>query len=134
MSDNDARTSVQPIERLDELIRNADRIMVAAHKNPDGDAIGAILAMSRILDLMALRHTVYCPDGVPRKLRFLHGATSVRGNVEGERFDLTLLFDTADATLLPPGFPDPARARRGQGHRGSRQQCEDNVKRAMLSS
>jgi phosphoesterase RecJ-like protein len=105
---SDVHSAAQPIERLDQLIRNADQILVAAHKNPDGDAIGAILAMSRMLDLMGLRHTVYCPEGVPSKLRFLHGAGNVTGDLAGGRFDLTLLFDTAEAGLLPPGFPDRA--------------------------
>lgn len=99
----------QAFERVSGLVDNADRILVAAHKNPDGDAIGSVLAMSGILRLLRKPHTVFVPEGIPQKLRFLEGADrAVRDTGEGS-WDLTLLFDTSEASLLPPGFPEAGR-------------------------
>lgn len=92
---------------LNRLIDGASNILVATHRNPDGDAIGSILGMSGILELLYKKHTVYCPDGIPNTLAFLPGAERVVGELdEVNEFDLTLLFDTGDESLLPDGFPD----------------------------
>ncbi|MBW2532246.1 MAG: 30S ribosome-binding factor RbfA [Deltaproteobacteria bacterium] len=93
--------------RLGRLISDADRVLVATHRNPDGDAIGSLLGMATMLRLMGVERVVYCPDGVPRVLRFLPGTEEVQGTLDPDhRFDLTLLLDTASDQLLPDGFPE----------------------------
>jgi phosphoesterase RecJ-like protein len=83
---------------------------VATHANPDGDAVGSLLGLTRILQLMGKRALAYCPDGIPDTLRFLPGTDEVATAIGGEdRFDLTLIVDTAAANLLPEGFPEPER-------------------------
>jgi phosphoesterase RecJ-like protein len=95
---------------LAETLAGARRVLVATHANPDGDAIGSLLGTWRILRLMGKSAVAYAPEGVPRPLRFLPGAEAVEAAVEAEeRFDATVLLDTADANLLPPGFPPAER-------------------------
>jgi phosphoesterase RecJ-like protein len=92
--------------KLGRLVDKAESILLATHRNPDGDAIGSILGMAGILRLMCKEHIVYCPDGVPETLSFLPGADLLAGRLEQDaNFDLTILFDTGDETLLPDGFP-----------------------------
>ena len=79
MVKDDDIAKVRSFDRVAQLIDDAEKILVSAHKNPDGDAIGSILAMSRILDLMGKAHTVFCPDGIPEKLGFLIGADRATG-------------------------------------------------------
>ncbi|MCP4677112.1 MAG: 30S ribosome-binding factor RbfA [Deltaproteobacteria bacterium] len=93
-------------KKLDRLINRADQILVAAHRNPDGDAIGSLLGLSGILRLMGKDCTAYCPDGIPKILSFLSGADQVTSELDPKNpFNLTLLLDTADESLLPKGFP-----------------------------
>jgi phosphoesterase RecJ-like protein len=92
-------------DKVIDHIGRAKRILISAHKNPDGDAVGCILAMSRILDTLKKQHTLFCPDGVPTKLAFMSHSDRVVRSVESTNFDLTLLFDTSARNLLPPGFP-----------------------------
>ena len=94
------------VDTVSALIDTAERILVASHKHPDGDAVGCLLGMSNILRLMGKPHTVLCSDGIPQKLRFLKGSEQTVRSVDGESFDATLLFDTSDSKLLPEGFPD----------------------------
>ncbi len=94
-------------QRLGRLVSDAGRILVATHRNPDGDAIGSLLGMAGILRLMGKDCTAFCPDGIPKILTFLPGAENIALQLdESDSFDLTLLLDTADESLLPNGFPD----------------------------
>ncbi len=101
------RTTHETFSEVAALIDSADRILLATHRSPDGDAVGCLLGMSNLLTLKGRPHTVFCPDGIPKKLQFLTGAERAVGAFDGV-FDLTLLFDTSDTRLLPDGFPDKA--------------------------
>ncbi len=103
----DTKEETEP-RTLDRLISEADNILVATHKNPDGDAIGSLLGLSGILQLMGKAHVTYCPDGIPHTLAFLPGAQDITRALEPDaEFDVTILLDTADETLFPSDFPEP---------------------------
>ncbi len=97
-----------PEESLARLVTQSDKILLCAHANPDGDAIGSLLGLGRIFHLLGKKPVLYCPDGIPGTLLFLPGSKDVVSelNVDDE-FDLTVLLDTADESLLPRGFPSP---------------------------
>ena len=44
--------TVEPAQVLDEL-RSAEKLIVVTHENPDGDALGSLIAMQGILDALA---------------------------------------------------------------------------------
>jgi len=104
------RASETPERILARLVAESDRILLCVHNNPDGDAVGSLLGLARVLRLQGKAPVAYCPDGVPRTLLFLPGAGDVSASLDGEEpFDLTILMDTADDNLLPVGFPEAAR-------------------------
>jgi phosphoesterase RecJ-like protein len=88
-------------------IDGAERILIATHRNPDGDAIGSLLGMFHLIDGIGKIAVPFCPDGVPKKLQFLPGAARVVDKVDGERFDATILLDTPSPGLILAGFPLP---------------------------
>lgn len=94
---------------ITELITTSNRMLLATHRRPDGDAIGCLLGMSNILVAMDRPHTAFCPDGIPAFLGFLPGAEGVVSALSTEPFDVTLLFDTMSTSLLPDGFPPAER-------------------------
>ena len=53
------------------VIREHDNILVAAHANPDGDAIGSTGAMGCILKAMGKRFAMYNPSGLPEYLNWV---------------------------------------------------------------
>ncbi len=54
-----------PILKISELIRSEDDFLVAAHYNPDGDAIGSTCAMGHMLKTLGKQFTLYNPSGLP---------------------------------------------------------------------
>ncbi len=78
------------------LISKADRLLVVTHVSPDGDAVGSLLAMGRILSRLGKPDvTLACDDGVPLNLNFLPGAASVTQSVTAP-FDLVIAVDCSD--------------------------------------
>ncbi len=107
--DKDEQTQTESLSQaLARLIDQAESILLATHRNPDGDGIGSMLGMSGILNLMGKEHVVYCPDGVPKAYSFLGRLEHVVDRLEPDgSFDLTMLLDTADESLFPEPFPSP---------------------------
>lgn len=101
-----ARPETTPEEKLAALISESENILVIAHRNPDGDAVGSLLGFSRMLRLMGKNPTVYCPDKIPNVLLFLNDLDKVQNHLDEEAsFDLTVSLDTADEKLLPSNLP-----------------------------
>jgi phosphoesterase RecJ-like protein len=93
----------QTLSRFREIIATSHRILLSAHRNPDGDAIGSLLGMYFILRGLNKDPMAFCPDGVPRSLSFLPGTNHIAQKIEGQ-FDATILLDTPERALFPQGF------------------------------
>ncbi|MBC7258868.1 MAG: bifunctional oligoribonuclease/PAP phosphatase NrnA [Chloroflexi bacterium] len=87
----------------EQMILAADRILVLCHTSPDGDAIGALLAMGHILRALGKQTTLACADPVPREYRFMPGADEVVQRPEGE-FDLVISLDSSDIPRLGEAY------------------------------
>lgn len=60
-----------PMQRVSDIIREGDDFLVAAHFNPDGDAIGSTCAMGHILARLGKRFALYNPSGLPETYDFV---------------------------------------------------------------
>lgn len=88
------------IEEAVRLVKAANRVAVAGHVKPDGDAIGSLLAMGRLLAWLGKQTVLLCDDSVPRRYRFLPGSGAVRSDLNGFEPDLLIGVDTNDAPRL----------------------------------
>ncbi len=61
---------------------HSPRVLVASHANPDGDAIGALIAMGLALDAAGKSVTLYNESPIPAVYRFLGGVHRVEGRLE----------------------------------------------------
>jgi len=61
-----------------ELIKKSKRIILACHMNPDGDAIGSMLAFGHGLKKIGKTVIMLCPDKVPYRYDTLPGARSIK--------------------------------------------------------
>lgn len=88
-----------------DVLKAAKRIVLCTHVNPDGDAIGASLAMAAGLRSLGKDVTVTCADPVPQNLFFLAGVAQVvkPSTVACQHFDLFLSLDCADEGRLGEG-------------------------------
>ncbi|MDH7490451.1 MAG: DHH family phosphoesterase, partial [Anaerolineae bacterium] len=85
------------------MILGADRILVVCHTSPDGDAIGALLAMGHIVRALGKQVTLACADPVPREYRFMPGADAIVQRPEG-KFDLVISLDSSDLPRLGEAY------------------------------
>ncbi len=88
-------TAVEIYNRL----RSAERILLAAHEHPDGDAIGSCLALLHALCLQGKQVVIYMPDPAPDVFSFVPGfeeLTNTKPKVA--EFDLVVLLDSTYAS------------------------------------
>lgn len=67
----------QDTDKWHELINNATNIAILGHSGPDGDAIGAILAMTHYLDKLGKQAVPITPNPCPDFLRWMPGIERV---------------------------------------------------------
>ena len=65
------------IKTLSRLIDHAGNVVITCHLSPDGDALGASLAMAGIMSHLGKAVHVISPDQPPQSISFLPGAKDV---------------------------------------------------------
>ena len=78
-------------------LKNADNFMLCAHINPDGDAIGSMLAAGGLLQKLGKRVTMVCQDPIPHRQMHLPGVQQVISleQAQNMRFDAALALDVS---------------------------------------
>lgn len=87
------------IEGIKYEIEKAKDIVIMAHENPDGDAIGCALAMYLVLKKMNKNVEVIFPE-FPHTFDFLPGATEVKAEGKAEPYDLAISLDVTGPNRL----------------------------------
>ena len=78
-------------------LKSVQKILVTAHINPDGDALGSTLAMCLALRQLGKSAQIYIDDKLPLNLNFLPHIDEIKIPAEDEKFDadLLLILDTS---------------------------------------
>ena len=85
------------IQQLADLIRTNRSFLVAAHENPDGDAIGSTLGLANALREMGKDVVAFNIDGIPEIMRFLPGSELLATELDpAQRFDIAFVLDAGD--------------------------------------
>lgn len=61
------------VQDVHQRLRRAQRVLIATHEHPDGDALGSSLALLHALRLQGRQVVAYIPDAAPDVLLFLPG-------------------------------------------------------------
>ena len=100
-------------EKIHRILDGDDPLVIVSHRNPDGDALGAMLALARWSADRGRKATAYSPEGAPAPYGFLPGADSIRLEfpTDATGFGLVSL-DAPDASRLdlPPTLLEAADA------------------------
>ena len=92
-------------------IEKAARVLVIAHVDPDGDAIGSLTAVGQGLQQLGKRVTLVCDDAVPPRFLGLSLAGEIRRAPNTEtHYDLVIAVDCADQSRMGWAYdslPDP---------------------------
>ncbi len=93
------------LRRIAEEIRAGQHFLISTHVNPEGDAIGSVLAMALALKELGKEAVVLTQDPVPEVLDFLPMAGEIIHEAPaGDRFDVALSLDCGDRERLGEEF------------------------------
>jgi len=84
-----------PKQQVVERIREAKNILVLTHQNPDGDALGSILALELFLESIGKKTLAVCNDVAPDVFSFLPNVSKIAQNFSGAR-DFIISLDTSE--------------------------------------
>jgi phosphoesterase RecJ-like protein len=90
---------VSILTEIARTIEDSKRFFLAAHVNPDGDAIGSLLALNLLLLGRGKDVTAFIADPIPSNFRFLPASDLVVNTldgVKGESFDVGIVLDSTD--------------------------------------
>lgn len=68
--------------------------------DPDGDALGSMIAMAMIMEKLQVKATMYSHDGVPKVYRFLPWSDKIVDRIPDREFDLLITVDSSDITRI----------------------------------
>ena len=89
------------IETVAKTLKAANHIAVFCHIRPDGDAVGASLAVKGILESLGKSVSLFCADPVPEKFACAGDLSAFSAeNGDFSAFDLFLALDCADEARI----------------------------------
>ena len=89
------------IAEICEQLKSANKIAVFCHVRPDGDALGAGMALTCALNNAGKTAVMCCDDAVPEKYSFLDKTANVKTKLaDGAEFDTFICVDCADINRL----------------------------------
>ena len=81
-------------ESLAALLRTEDNLILMTHVNPDGDALGSLLALGEALTTLGKNVTLFCQGGLPEMYDFLPQGYRIVDQVgRPEDYRLAVLLD-----------------------------------------
>ena len=91
---------------LDDILKeinHAKTIVILAHENPDGDAIGSSLAMCLALKNLGKEVDVLMNE-YPANFSFLPGIENIKSETDIENYDMAIVLDCPDIKRIPENF------------------------------
>jgi len=90
-----------PKQQAVELIKKAQRILAVSHKNPDGDALGSLVALKIALEKIGKKVTIACGDKPVKLYSFLPEIDKLEDKVDASKdFVISLALDHAKVEKL----------------------------------
>ncbi|MBW2176464.1 MAG: bifunctional oligoribonuclease/PAP phosphatase NrnA [Deltaproteobacteria bacterium] len=78
------------MDKIVNQLKNSRNVLITSHVNPDGDAIGSLVAMGLALRAYGIKATLYNESPIPAVYRFLPSVELI-----SRQIDAKLIFDTA---------------------------------------
>ncbi|SBV98483.1 Phosphoesterase RecJ domain protein [uncultured delta proteobacterium] len=88
-----------PIQAVARSVSSAGSILAVTHVNPDGDAVGSLVALGHIAASLHIDVRLYCETPIPDNLNWLRPPTPVVASLDelgAWRPDLVVFLDCAD--------------------------------------
>lgn len=88
----------QEIKKLISVIKRSEKILLITHRNPDGDAIGSILATQNLLLSLNKKVTSFCITKPAENFNYLQNIEDIENNLQNlnPEYDLGVILDCGD--------------------------------------
>lgn len=85
------------LESVADLLKKYHHFVITAHVNPDGDAIGSVLALTHFLNGMGKKVTCLIDDDIPENFKIMPGYEQIIKPVQAiTNVDLLIILDSSD--------------------------------------
>src|SRR3990167_8021590 len=85
---------LSPKAQAVELIRQSQNVLILTHQDPDGDAMGSLLALRTVLQRLGKKVDAVFSGQVPSSCSFLPGYAEVKDKVITPSNDLLITIDS----------------------------------------
>lgn len=92
-----------PKQQAVELINSAKEILVVSHQNPDGDALGSVIALKLILQKLGKKTTIAIPDKPSELFSFMPKIHDIQTEIDTSK-DLVINLKLDNATFDKIGY------------------------------
>lgn len=92
-----------PKQQTTQTITSAQKILVLTHVNPDGDALGSLVAFYLILKKLGKDVTAVAPEIIPNAFSFLPNTTELAKSFSGTK-DFIITIDTSRTNVDRLGY------------------------------
>lgn len=86
-----------------ELVQNSKKILLLTHVNPDGDALGSLLAMQMVLTKLGKEATAVCSEPIPGSFQFLPQKERLSDSFSGGK-DFVISVNTSKVKVDKLGY------------------------------
>jgi len=83
-----------------QQFNSSNKILVVCHANPDGDAIGSLIALGLALEALNKKITLYCESPIPAVYRFLPAVHRVVKKIGRLNYDAAVILDCGDLSRV----------------------------------
>ena len=95
------------MKQIISQLKNSHRLLVATHINPDGDAIGSLIAMGLALEALGKQATLHCGSPIPAVYRFLPATDRITRTYDPSAgFDTAVILDCGNFKRVGQAFAD----------------------------
>ena len=89
---------LSPKQQINELIKNNHSILIVSHSNMNGDALGSMLALEKVLTKLGKEVSLVSSEKIKENYSFLPNLTKIRNTITGTR-DFIIKFDNQKTPL-----------------------------------
>ncbi len=97
---------MQTRKKIAEILAHEDRFLIAAHIDPDGDAIGSMSAMGHILQRLGKKFRLYSRSGLPDRFSWLNLPAPIAQTLDSFQPNWLIALDCGNAQRLGPELTD----------------------------
>lgn len=94
---------LSPKQQTVELIKSAQNILLLTHQNPDGDALGSLLALQMVLTKLGKEAIAVATNPVPTMYQFLPGKEALKMDFTGTK-DFVITVNTSKTKVDKLGY------------------------------